>query len=216
MDISWLKANPAKTLSNWRLDALSIPHYVIKKGRPHGARHGKTEAQKEYCVAHNARKRCLKRNYEGIHDRFLRDPVYRDSQLKIGWTEEKCIAMDKLAQEDHSYRLSREEYLRYQKHWCLALGGSGEGAPSGTSIRLQSRSHNNEPPPPRVRRRTCRTYSFSTVSKVAPFFLKFFLVELGHVQKLVELMRIIHFLKNVCCSRFRLQLIAICCNRRGV
>ena len=28
-----------------RLDALSIPHYVIKKGRPHGARHGKTEAQ---------------------------------------------------------------------------------------------------------------------------------------------------------------------------
>ena len=31
-----------------RLDALSIPHYVIKKGRCHGARHGKTEAQKEY------------------------------------------------------------------------------------------------------------------------------------------------------------------------
>ena len=28
-------------------DALSIPHYVIKKGRPHGARHGKTEAQKK-------------------------------------------------------------------------------------------------------------------------------------------------------------------------
>ena len=24
-----------------RLDAFSIPHYVIKKGRPHGARHGK-------------------------------------------------------------------------------------------------------------------------------------------------------------------------------
>ena len=30
----------------------------------------------------------------------------------IAWTE--CIEMDKLAQEDHSYRLSREEYLRYQ------------------------------------------------------------------------------------------------------
>ena len=29
-----------------RLDALSIPHYVIKKGRCHGARHGKTEEQK--------------------------------------------------------------------------------------------------------------------------------------------------------------------------
>ena len=31
-----------------RLDALSIPHYVIKKVRPRGARQGKTEAQKEY------------------------------------------------------------------------------------------------------------------------------------------------------------------------
>ena len=59
-------------------------------------------------VVHNARKRCLKRNYEGIHDRFQRDPENRDSQLKSGWTEEKCIAMEKLAQEDHSCHLSRE------------------------------------------------------------------------------------------------------------
>ena len=28
-----------------RLDALSIPNYVIKKGRSHGARHGKTKEQ---------------------------------------------------------------------------------------------------------------------------------------------------------------------------
>ena len=98
-----------------RLDALSIPHYVIKKVRPRGARHGKTEAQKEHFVAHNARKRCIKKNYEGIHDRFLRDAENRDSQLKIGWTEEKCIAMDKLAQEENSYRPSCEDYLRFQK-----------------------------------------------------------------------------------------------------
>ena len=80
----------------------SIPLQVIKKGRPRGARQDKTEAQKEYFVAHNARKRCIKKNYGGIQDRFQRDPVYCDSQLKIGWTEEKCIAMDRLAQEDHS------------------------------------------------------------------------------------------------------------------
>ena len=29
-----------------RLDALSIPNYVIKKGATHGVRHGKTEVQK--------------------------------------------------------------------------------------------------------------------------------------------------------------------------
>ena len=103
-------------------------------GRPRGARHGKTEAKKEHLVAHNARKRCIKKNYEGIHDRFQRDPVYRDTQLKIGWTEEKCIAMDKLAQEDHSYRLSYEEYLRYLKHWYITLNKSGKNAP----MRLRS------------------------------------------------------------------------------
>ena len=85
-----------------RLHTLSIPHYIIKKGRTHGARHGKTKAKKQYHIAFNAWKRCRKRvdgqedHYEGIYDRFLRDPVFRDSQLKIGWTEQKCIEMDKL------------------------------------------------------------------------------------------------------------------------
>ena len=84
--------------------SLSIPHYVIKKGRHHGARYGKTEAQKEHFVAHNARRRCLEKNFEGIHDRFQRDPVYRDSQLKK-LAGPRRSAMDKLAQQDHSYRL---------------------------------------------------------------------------------------------------------------
>ena len=82
--------------------------------------------------------------------------------------------------------------------------------------RLQSRSHNHEPLPPRIRRRTCRTYSFSPISKVAPFFFKWFMLELGHVQKLAELMRKIHVHMIVCCNRVRLQLIAICCNRPEV
>ena len=67
---------------HWRLDAFSIENYVIKKGRPRGARHGRTEAQKEHFIAHNARRRCLKQRLEGIHDRFLKDSTYRDSQLK--------------------------------------------------------------------------------------------------------------------------------------
>ena len=54
----------------WRLDDLSIPNYFIKKVRPHGAGHGKTEAQKEHFIAHNARKRCIKKNFKRIHDRF--------------------------------------------------------------------------------------------------------------------------------------------------
>ena len=61
---------------------LSPSRTVIRKERPCGARHGKTEAQKEHFVTHNARKRCIKHDFDGIHDRFQRDPVNRDSQLK--------------------------------------------------------------------------------------------------------------------------------------
>ena len=170
----------SQKFNQWRLDALSIPHYVIKKGRPHGARHGETEAQKDHFVAHNARKRCIKKNYDGIHDRFQLDPEYRDSQLKIGWTEERCIAMDELAQEDHSYRLSYEEYERYQKHWYSHTEHIGQGCTDETPIRLPNSSHINEPSSPRIRRRTTRTHLFSTVPKVvAVFFFQFFMVELG-------------------------------------
>ena len=98
-----------------RLDAFSIPHYIIKKGRPRGARHGKTEAQEEHFMAHNARKRCIKKNFDGIHDRYQRDSTYRDSQLKIGWIEDTCLAMDKVAQENHSYCPSCQEFERYRK-----------------------------------------------------------------------------------------------------
>ena len=80
----------------WRLDAFSIENYVIKKERPRGARHGRTEAQKEHFRAHNARRRCLTKKFEGIHDRFLNDTqhiVIRSS--KVVGLEETCIAMEK-------------------------------------------------------------------------------------------------------------------------
>ena len=115
--------------NKFRLDALSIPHYVIKKEGHHGARHGKTEAQKEHFIAHIARRRCLKKKFEGIHVRLQKDSTYRDSQLKIGWTEEKCIAMDKLAQKNHSYCPSSEEIERFKKNWYISLNKSGRNAP---------------------------------------------------------------------------------------
>ena len=107
-----VESESRRKLNKLRLDALSIPHYVIKKGRCHGARHGKTEEQKEYRMAWNAWKRCCKKvdsqgeHFTGIHDRFLRDPVYRESQLAIGWTEQKCKEWNEFAQEDHTYRLT--------------------------------------------------------------------------------------------------------------
>ena len=124
-----------RKLNKLRLNALSIAHYVIKKGRCHGARHGKTEEQKEYQKAWNAWKRCCKivdsqgAHFTGIRDRFLGDQVCRESQLAIGRTEQKCIEMDALAKQNHTYHLSTEEFKRYQGQWYLTLNKSGKNAP---------------------------------------------------------------------------------------
>ena len=68
-------------------------------------------------------------HYNGIHDRFQGDHVYRESQLEIGWTKQKCIEMDELAKQDHTYHLSEEELKRYQGQWYLTLNKSGKNAP---------------------------------------------------------------------------------------
>ena len=52
---------------NYTMDLLSVPEYVIKKGRPHGHRYGKKPGDKEYYTANQLKKKCKK---EG----FLRNP----------------------------------------------------------------------------------------------------------------------------------------------
>ena len=130
-----INSESRRKFNKLRLDALSIPNYVIKKGRSHGARHGKTEEQKEYHVAWNAWKRCCKKvdsqgeHFTGIHDRLLRDPICRESQLAIGWTAQKCKEWDEYAKEDHTYRLTPEEKRRYKGQWYLTLNEASKHGP---------------------------------------------------------------------------------------
>ena len=42
---------------------------------------------------------------------------------------QKCIEMDELAKEDHTYHLSPEEFRIYQGQWYLTLNKSGKNAP---------------------------------------------------------------------------------------
>ena len=113
------ESEASRGILQWTLDLLSIPNYVIKKGRPHGHRFGKTKEQEDYHIAHNLRKRCTERGFFGIHDRFFKDPVFRESQLEIDRTEEVCVQMDKDAQKDFTYRLTEDEYFDTQR-----VGGS--------------------------------------------------------------------------------------------
>ena len=141
-----------------RLDAISIPDYVIKKGATHGARHGKTEVQREYHLAWNAWKRCCKKvdsqgeHFTGIHGRFLRDPVYLESPLAIGWSEPKCKEWDELAKEDHTYKLTPEERRRYKGQWYLTLNKAGKNGPMKLRSVYRAVVNDEESLTPRIRR----------------------------------------------------------------
>ena len=110
----------------YTLDLLSIPNHVIKKGRPHGHRYGKTPQQKEYHQAHNLKKRCIKKGYKGTHDRFLIDSEFRASQLEHDRDEEVCIKMDDLADKDFSHYMTQSDYFRHKQNWWISLNISLE------------------------------------------------------------------------------------------
>ena len=139
------------------LDLLSIQNYVIKKGRLHGHRYGKAKEQRDRHIAHNLKKRCIKKHFKGIHDRFLKDPEFRESQLEHDRTEEVCIQMHKIAQKDFTYHMTQAEYLRYRKNWWISLNNSGKTGPVRdrsdfndaltTSNRLHQESGEQQPRP---------------------------------------------------------------------
>ena len=114
----------------YTMDLLSIPEYVIKKGKPHDHRFGKLLEDKEYHLAHNLKKRCKKRDYKGIHDRFLRDHVLRERMIENYRDEEVCRAWDFLAEQDHTYHMSEAESFHYMKNWWITLNKSGNDTQS--------------------------------------------------------------------------------------
>ena len=119
----------SRSILRWTLDLLSIPNCVIEKGRPHSHRYRKTKEQREHHIAHNLRKRCIKRGFGGIHDRFQKDAIFRESQFSTDRTEQVCIHMDEDAQKDVSYRMTEDEYFRYKKNWWISLNKSGKIGP---------------------------------------------------------------------------------------
>ena len=127
-----------RSVIEFSLDLLSIPEYVIKKGQLHGHRYGKTPQQKEYLQAHNLKKRCIKKHFKGIHNRFLKDPEFRAAMLEHGRDEEVCIKWDDLADKDCSHYMTEAEYCRYKQNCWISLNKSGNTGP------LRNRSDFNE------------------------------------------------------------------------
>ena len=101
------------------LDLFSIPYYFIRKGRPHGHRYGKKKGDHEYFIANQLKKKCKKREFLSIHDRFIRDARFRKTMIEMGRTEEVIREMDKLANEDHTHHATEEEINVYRSNWWI-------------------------------------------------------------------------------------------------
>ena len=85
-----------KQFVKYTMDLLSIPDYVIKKGRLHGHRYGQKPGDKEYYIDNQLKKK-RKKFFQGIHDRFVRDEQFRSRMSENGRNEDACRQMDALA-----------------------------------------------------------------------------------------------------------------------
>ena len=96
------------------LDLFSIPNFYIRNGRPHGHRYGKAPGCKEYHTANQLAKKCRKKRYDSIHDRFIRDKTFRKAMIEVGRSEKIIIEMDQLASENHIHEATRAEIDVYR------------------------------------------------------------------------------------------------------
>ena len=101
------------------LDSFSIANLYIRKDRPRGHRYGKAPGCKEYHTAHQLAKKCRKKGYDSIYDRYIRDKAFRSAMIEHSRTEQVILEMDKLANEDHSYKVSKNEIEFYRGNWWL-------------------------------------------------------------------------------------------------
>ena len=102
------------------MDLLSVPEYVIKKGRPRGHRFGENPRDKEYYLANLLKKKCKKKRFQGIHNRILRYHEFRIRMIEHH-RDEVCRRCDALADEDHTHHLSEREYFYYKNKKVASL-----------------------------------------------------------------------------------------------
>ena len=101
------------------MDLFSIPNFYIRKGWPHGHRYGKKEGCKEFHTAKQVQKRCRKKKYENIHDRFIRDTSFRK-------TISSWVALKKSSSKWTDLQAKTTGILPQKKKlmYIVAIGGS--------------------------------------------------------------------------------------------
>ena len=190
-----VESESSHNFSHWRLDALSIPHYVIVKvENPRCSARQKRRSERAFCDPQRAQ--------EMYQKEFWWNSRSFPTRSSISWFATQSW-LDR-GEVHRNGQIGTGRSLLLPIFWGIwEISGKlvylteqiGQECTDETRIRLPTSSLINEPSPPRIWRRTTRTNPFSSIPKVAfVFFFQFFMVAVE--SKLVELM--IFF---ICCSR---------------
>ena len=96
-----------------------------RKGDPTGTVTGRSQGTDNSTSPNHSRRSAKKKNFLGIHDRFIRDEKFRKNVIDNGRTEEICRQMDDLADEDHTHHLTPEEIEDYRVNWWIRSNNIG-------------------------------------------------------------------------------------------
>ena len=70
-------------------------------------------------------KKCKKKLFQGIHDRFIRYETFCNRIIENGRDEDVCRQLDALADEDHTHHLTPQEYYHHKSNWWLRSNKTG-------------------------------------------------------------------------------------------
>ena len=101
------------------LDTFSIPNFYIRKYRPHCYMYGQAPGCRDDCTANQLAKRCRKKKYDSIHDRFIRDKTFRKAVFELGRSEKIIIGIHQLASENHTHEATKAEIDVYRGNWWI-------------------------------------------------------------------------------------------------
>ena len=93
-----------------------VPSTSSRKDDLTGHRYGKKPGDREYFSANQLKKKCKKKFFQGIHDRFIRDETFRNRMIENGRDEDACRQMDVLADEDHTHHFDPTRILPLQEY----------------------------------------------------------------------------------------------------
>ena len=80
---------------------------------------GRKKVAKNSTRQNNFKRGVERNNTKNIHDRFIRDTLFRKTMIELGRSEEVIFEMDRLASEDHSHTATEEEIDVYRGNWWI-------------------------------------------------------------------------------------------------